>query len=144
MSATLKSSLRGFAARLCGFLGQQKNVDEFSDEVQQHFEMLSERFVAQGMSSADAARAARLQFGNPTLLQEDRRELQTLTSIEALWLDLRYAMRALWKSRAFAVMRYKTWKERFNGDSGILNKTFRAGWHGASPGGNHAAALWLV
>ena len=101
-------SLRGFAARLRGFLGKEKNVDEFNDEVQQHLQMLTEKFAAQGMSSEDAARAARLQFGNTTLLKEDRRELQTLTSIEALWLDLRHAMRALWKSRAFAAVSIAT------------------------------------
>ena len=37
--------------------------------------------------------AARRQFGNITLLQEDRRNLQTLPSVEALWHDLRYALR---------------------------------------------------
>jgi hypothetical protein len=52
--------------------------------------------------------AARRQFGNTTLLQEDRRELQTLTSVEALWLDLRYAVRTLRKNGAFAAVSIAT------------------------------------
>jgi hypothetical protein len=108
VSATLKFSLRGLPARLRGFLNKQKNADEFNDEVQQHLQMLTEGFVAQGMSWEDAAKAARLQFGNLTSLKEDRWELQTLTSIEALWLDLRYAMRALWTSRAFVAVSIAT------------------------------------
>jgi putative ABC transport system permease protein len=56
----------------------------------------------------EAARTARQQFGNTTLLQEDRRELQALTSVESLWLDLRYALRTLWKNRAFAAVSVAT------------------------------------
>ena len=37
-------------------------------------------------------------------MQEDRRALQTLPSIEAWWHDLRYALRVLWKERGFAVV----------------------------------------
>jgi predicted permease len=60
------------------------------------------------MSREEATHAARRQFGNTTLLQEDRRELQTLTSIDALWLDLRYALRTLRKSLGFATVSIAT------------------------------------
>jgi hypothetical protein len=36
--------------------------------------LLTERYVRQGMTEAEAARAARRQFGNVTLLQEAHRE----------------------------------------------------------------------
>ena len=68
----------------------------------------SRDFLAQGMSREEARTAARRQFGNTTSLQEDRRELQTLLSIEALWHDLRYALRTLWKSRGFAAVSIAT------------------------------------
>jgi predicted permease len=54
------------------------------------------------MSGSEAARAARRQFGNVTLLQEDRRALRTFRGLEAWWQDLRYALRALARDPAFA------------------------------------------
>ena len=107
MSPRLEFSVRAFVARLRGLLSRQTK-DEFHDEIQEHLQMLTERFEAQGMSAEDAARAARLQFGNTTLLKEDRRELQSLTGVEALWLDFRYALRTLSKSRAFAAVSIAT------------------------------------
>jgi putative ABC transport system permease protein len=104
MGSRRASRLRAFVEKLRGFLLRQERDDDFDEEVQEHLRMLAERFVAQGMSREEAAVAARRQFGNTTLLQEDRRELKTLPSIEALWHDLRYAMRLLWKDRGFAAV----------------------------------------
>jgi putative ABC transport system permease protein len=108
MTSRLEFRARAFVARLRGLFSKQTQQDDFHDEVQQHLEMLTERFVAQGMSSENAARAARLQFGNTTLLKEDRRELQSLTGVEALWLDFRYAIRTLFKNRSFAAVSIAT------------------------------------
>lgn len=102
------SSLRSFAAKLRGFLRGHQINREFEEEIHEHLQLLVERFVARGMSREEAATAARRQFGNTTSLQEDRRELQTLPSIEALWHDLRYALRTLWKSRGFAAVSIAT------------------------------------
>src|SRR5579864_2731613 len=73
-----------------------------------HLQLLVERFVAQGMSREDATAAARRQFGNATLLAEDRRELRTLVSVEDLGRDFRYALRSLGRSRAFAAVAIAT------------------------------------
>ena len=100
--------LRAFAAKLRGFVRGQHDGDEFDAEVREHVRLLADRFVAQGMSREEAALAARRQFGNTTLLQEDRRALQTLPSIEAWWHDLRYALRTLWRSPGFAVVSIAT------------------------------------
>jgi putative ABC transport system permease protein len=108
MSAHRASRLRAFAAKLRGFLRGEPSDDEVEDEIQEHLRLLTERFVAQGMSREEAATAARRRFGNTTLLQEDRRALQTLLSIEAFWHDLRYALRTLWRSPGFAVVSIAT------------------------------------
>jgi len=60
------------------------------------------------MSREEAAEAARRQFGNTTILQEDRRELRTFVSVEDLGRDVRYALRSLARSRAFAAVAIAT------------------------------------
>lgn len=103
MSSPRRSALRAFAAKVRGFFGSQPQ-HEFDDELQEHLQLLAERFESQGMSKAEAAAAARRQFGNLTTLQEDRRRLQTFLSAEALWHDLHYSLRALRKSPGFAAV----------------------------------------
>jgi putative ABC transport system permease protein len=108
MSSRSAVKLRGFAAKLRGLFGGHPPDGEFDDEIQEHLQLLVERFVTQGMPREEAAAAARRQFGNSTLLQQDRRELQTLPSLEALWRDLQYAMRTLCRSRGFALISIAT------------------------------------
>jgi predicted permease len=102
MGSRLQFRLRGFASKLLGFFTKKRHDDELDTEIREHLEMLTDKFVAQGMTREEAARAAHVKFGNSTLLHEERRELQTLTSVEALWLDLRHALRTIWRSRGFA------------------------------------------
>jgi putative ABC transport system permease protein len=98
------SRLRGFAARVLGLFASRKRDRDFDQEVQSHLELLAERFAAQGMSRETAAAAARRQFGNTTLLQEERRELRTLVSLEDLGRDLRYALRVLFRNPGFTAV----------------------------------------
>jgi putative ABC transport system permease protein len=74
----------------------------FDAEIHEHLTLLAQRYVRQGMTPADAARAARLQFGNTTRLQEDRRDMQTIPTLESLWIDVRQALRAFRKQPTFA------------------------------------------
>ena len=62
--------LRVLAARFRGLFGDQRADRELDDEIKMHLRLLTERYVRQGMTEAEAARAARRQFGNLTLLQE--------------------------------------------------------------------------
>jgi putative ABC transport system permease protein len=106
--ASRRFRLRALAAKLRGFLRGPRRDTELDEEIQEHVRALTERFMAQGMSRAHAAEAARRQFGNTTLLQENRRAMQTLPSIEALWCDVRYALRTLAKRPGFAVVSIAT------------------------------------
>lgn len=89
------SRLRAVAAKLRGVVRGQRDGEEFEAEVREHLQLLSDRFVAQGMSREEATVAARRQFGNTTLLQEDRRALQTLASIDGVLQDTRFAFRLM-------------------------------------------------
>lgn len=103
MSTRRGSRLRAFAAQLQGLLlGHQD--DGLDAEMRDHLRLLAERFEAQGLSERDAMSAARQQFGSINGLREDRHALQTLPTIEALWHDLRHALRTLARSPGFTVV----------------------------------------
>jgi hypothetical protein len=70
MRARGESRLRAFAARVRGFLSKQPRDDGFDDEIQEHLQLLADRFVAHGMSREEAALAARRQFGNTSRSDE--------------------------------------------------------------------------
>lgn len=82
-------------AKLTGLFGKRYPDHEFDDEMRAHLRLLTERYIHQGMTPAEADSAARRQFGNAVLLEEDRREMQTIRALEALWRDVRYSARQL-------------------------------------------------
>src|SRR5438132_13613963 len=75
---------------------------EFHSEIEEHVRFLTERYRRQGLTAEAAMLAARRQFGNTTLLEEDRRNMQMFPAIESLRADLTYALRMLRKNRGFA------------------------------------------
>jgi putative ABC transport system permease protein len=75
---------------------------EFQTEMEEHVRLLAERYGRQGMTAEAAMLAARRQFGNTALLQEDLRAMQIIPAIEALRGDLTYAARMLRRNPGFA------------------------------------------
>ncbi len=80
-------------ARLKRLFGKRNPDFEFDDEIHEHLRLLTKRYIRAGMAPNDADSAARRQFGNATLLREDRTEMQTIPSLETLWRDIRYGAR---------------------------------------------------
>ena len=100
----MTSYLRTIAAKLRGLFGDRIADLEFDDEIETHLRMLAERYVRQGMTEAEAVRAARRQFGNITLLKEANRDMRGIRLIETFIQDLRYGARTLLKTPGFTLI----------------------------------------
>src|SRR5712672_3844476 len=68
---------------------------DLSEEIQEHLEEKIEELVAGGMSRKEATYAARREFGNVTLTEEDSRNVWRWPPVEELLADVRYGLRAL-------------------------------------------------
>jgi predicted permease len=75
--------------------------NDLSDEIREHLDEKIDELVAGGMSREQAAHAARREFGNVTLIENDSREIWRWPAMENFVADIRYALRTLRKSRGF-------------------------------------------
>jgi putative ABC transport system permease protein len=75
--------------------------NELDDELRFHLERLSDKYVKSGMSEAEAARRARLEFGGLEQVKDECREARGVSFVETLGQDLHYAARTLLHSPAF-------------------------------------------
>jgi predicted permease len=73
---------------------------DMQEEMREHLERATERYAARGMSPADARLAARREFGNVAVLQEEARDARGARWVEALIGDTRFAFRYFARHRA--------------------------------------------
>ena len=83
---------------------RRKLYGELSEEIRAHLEEKVEELVAGGMLRKEAEYAARREFGNVTLLEEEARETWRWGFLEDLFTDVRYGLRILRKSPAFTAV----------------------------------------
>ena len=96
--------IRRSISRLRGLLRQGEANHEFRDELEAHIELLTERFVHQGVPRTEAAYRARRQFGNAALLEQQHREARASLWLVSVLHDVRYGMRMLPKSPAITAI----------------------------------------
>ena len=77
---------------------------ELSEEIQAHLDEKVEELVAEGMPRDEALLAARREFGNVGLLEENSREVWAWPTVEDIFFDVRYGLRALSRSPVFTVV----------------------------------------
>ena len=63
--------LRALAGRLGMRLSRRRVVDDVTEELESHLELLIERYISEGLEPDQAAVAARRQLGNTTRVRED-------------------------------------------------------------------------
>lgn len=73
-------------------------------ELESHLAHEIDDNLARGMTPEDARRQAYVKFGNPTVIREEIWQMNSFTLLENLWSDLRYAVRQLRRSPAFALI----------------------------------------
>jgi predicted permease len=77
---------------------------DLSEEIEEHLAEKIEELVANGVSRREAEAAARREFGNVTLVEQDGRAVWRWSFLENFIIDVRYALRSLWKTPGFTAV----------------------------------------
>src|SRR6267142_6989545 len=83
---------------------RRRLYNDLSEEIRAHLDEKIEELVASGMSPKEAASAARREFGNVTLAEQDSREVWRWPSIVQFFTDARFGLRILRKNPGFAAV----------------------------------------
>jgi predicted permease len=94
--------LRTAIARVTGLFTGSRADDDLRDELESHVEMETAEYIRRGMHPDDARRRAIMASGGLTVAAEAVRAQRGLPWIEGVAADVRYAVRALRRSPAFA------------------------------------------
>jgi predicted permease len=132
----MTSYLRTIVARLRGVFGDHRADQELDDEIETHLRLLTERYVRQGMTEAEAALTARRQFGNVTLLQEEYREMRGIRTIDTFFQDLRYGLRMLLRHKGFTTVAILSLALGIGANTAIFSLADALLWRGL-PMANH-------
>jgi predicted permease len=77
------------------FWQRKRRDDELASEIESYLAHEADLRASQGLSAEDAAWAAQRKLGNRTTVKEKVWEMNSLSFIESVWQDLRYAARML-------------------------------------------------
>jgi predicted permease len=92
--------LRLVMLRLRAIFRRRSIDDAMQAEMRQHLERTTERLVARGMSPEDARLAAKREFGNVTVLQEEGRDARGARWVDELSGDTHFAIRYFARHKA--------------------------------------------
>jgi predicted permease len=80
---------------------RRRMYGELSEEITAHLEQKVEELVANGMPRKEAEAAARREFGNVTLVEEDGRDVWRWMTMENFFMDVRFGLRMLRRNPGF-------------------------------------------
>jgi predicted permease len=96
--------VRAALARIVGVFTGHRADDDLREELEAHLEMETAEYVRRGMRPDEARRKAMLASGGLTHAAEAVRSQRGLPWLESVAADVRYALRSLRHSRAFAAV----------------------------------------
>jgi putative ABC transport system permease protein len=100
--------LRRFFVRLSNFSARRSADQRVREEIAEHLALQTEENLRAGMSHTEARRQAALKLGAADAIREHHHAEQSLPLIENLFVDLRYAVRTLMRSRGFSFIAIAT------------------------------------
>ncbi|MFL6429490.1 MAG: permease prefix domain 1-containing protein, partial [Acidobacteriaceae bacterium] len=74
------------------FLSRHRRYDDLAVSIREHLDERTEELMADGLPRDEAARKARREFGNATVISERSREAWQWPTIESIWADVRFAL----------------------------------------------------
>jgi putative ABC transport system permease protein len=96
--------LKRFRRGLTALAHKARDERELNEELDAYLEMAIQRKMSNGLSRDEAARAARLEFGNVDAVKQDVRSIGWESSLETFIQDCRFGAWTLCKSPAFSTI----------------------------------------
>ena len=93
-----------FFGRFVRLFASRRLDRDLDDELRSHIEMRTAENISAGMSAEEAHLDALRRFGNTTLIHEQARSARLPVLLETVVQDVRYGLRTLRKSPAFAIV----------------------------------------
>jgi predicted permease len=91
-----------------GWFGQlfsrRHRYDELSASIREHLDEKISDLMDRGMTSEEAEKVARREFGNVALIEQRSREVWQWPTLESLWADTKYALRRLRRAPLFTAI----------------------------------------
>jgi predicted permease len=86
-----------------GWLFRARRDRDHLAEFEDHLRSLTDLYISEGVSPSEAARRARVRFGNPAAKRQEIRDVDRWHGVRVVSADLRYAIRGLRRSPAFTL-----------------------------------------
>jgi predicted permease len=83
---------------------RNRHYDDLDVSIREHIEERAEELMEDGMAQEEAARQARREFGNVTVVTERSRQVWQWPMLESIWADVKFALRQLRRSPEFTVV----------------------------------------
>jgi macrolide transport system ATP-binding/permease protein len=97
------TGIRVLFSRLLDLVFASRRERRLDEEIRHHLDLLTDQYLADGMTPVEARQAARRAFGGVEPMKEAYRDQRGLPLVDTLRQDFRFAIRLLNRHRGFAI-----------------------------------------